>query len=525
MKRFNYIIGLLTLLAIYGCKKEWEAPGVEPNHQVIYTSEYQFGNRVQVGGSMTVTDASKGIQSRTWTLPEGAVVEGTTSTSSSDDLVHIQFTEAGIKEVNLSQQFAGAAYVGSEKRESSLDTTIVVTVLDSLSLSVKANYYFPDGSTGDEIDLSKTSDIQAGRMVKYTLTTIGDPARIVYNFEGGDPEQVTYIESEILDGTAMETIVQYKKLGTFSTTVLGDRPRPSGSDLLEFENAINVIPSTDPLILTEIYVKEGFIALDYSREIDPNSVDPSTFSVNLTNVNKGLDINPEVLTATVDPTAGNIVLIALRDETMYDDDIIKVTYQGGNLKSTDFVDADEFTDELLVHRPNRNVIEDSDYHYSLEESTDGDWNTGGWGAPFDHYDFTVTNAESYHGNKSGKLVLPSEKGSAFTHSKSFPLEAGKTYEFGVWIKIESGVSTIDDSAAEIPSMMVFAAPEIDWGAGRFDINTQTPEGEWIYAKMDYYTAPKSIDYTFVFRPFNKNNSADLVLYMDNLIAREVNFRP
>ncbi|KXX66657.1 hypothetical protein [Flammeovirga sp. SJP92] len=525
MKKINYIIGLLTLLSVFGCTKEWEAPGVEPNHQVIYTSEYQFGNRVQVGGSMTFTDASKGIVSRTWTLPEGSHIEGSSETSSTNDLIHIQFNEAGLKEVNLSQSFGGAAYDGNTQRESQLDTAILINVVDSLSLQVKAHFYFPDGTTGEELDLTKTNEVQAGRMVKYTLTAIGEPARIVYNFGGGDPSSVTYIESEIEDGTAAETIVQYKQLGTFSTTVLGDRPRPAGIDTLNFINTINVIPSSDPLLLTDVYVKDGFIALDYSREIEPASVDPSTFSVHLTNEGKGLDINPAVLTATVDPTAGNIVLIALDGENIYDDDVVTVTYQGGILQSTDFVAADEFIDELLVHRPNKNILEDSDYHYSMETSTGLDWPNGGWGAPFDHYDFTISDTESYHGSKSGKLVLPPGKGSAFSNNKTFPLEAGKSYEFGVWIKVESGASTIDDAAGEVPSILVYTAPDTDWGAGRFNITTETPEGEWIYARMDYYTAKTSTDFTFTYRPFNSANTQDLVLYMDYVTVREVNLRP
>ncbi|MBB3696957.1 hypothetical protein KMW28_22065 [Flammeovirga yaeyamensis] len=531
MKRFNYIIGLLTLLAIYGCKKDWEAPGVEPNHQVIYTSEYQFGNRVQVGGSMTFTDASKGIVNRTWTLPEGAVIEGTTETSSSADLIHIQFNESGMKEVQLNQNFAGAAYDGNTQRESVMDTTLMINVVDSLQLELRAHYYFPDGTVGEEIDLSTSTDIQAGRMIKYTLSHIGEPARIVYNFGGGDPEQVTYIESEINDGTATETIVQYKKLGTFSTAVLGDRPRPQGIDTLNFVNAINVIPSSDPLLLTDIYVKEGFIALDYSREIEPSSVNPATFSVHLTNEGKSIDINPAVLTAAVDPTAGNIVLIALDGESVYDDDVVTVSYQGGILQSTDFVVADEFTDELLVHRQNENILENVPFHESFEQSTDANWFYLWWGAPWDGYTLNVVDTEAYHGSKSGRLEVNSNQGAIFGHGAdfdnpyNFPVEAGKSYEFGVWIKIESGSSNIDDTAGEVPSIMCFVNPGTDWGAERFNITTETPVGEWIYARMDYFTASADGEHHFWFRPNNPANPDNLVLYMDYISVREVNLRP
>lgn len=526
MKKFNYIIGLLTILAIYGCKKEWEAPGVEPNHQVIYTSEYQFGNRVQVGGSMTFTDASKGIVSRKWSLPEGATVEGTSDTTSTTDLVHVQFNEAGLKEVNLSQSFAGAAFDGNAQRESEMDTTILINVVDSLKLIVKANFYFPDGTVGEELDLTKSNDVQAGRMIKYTLTAIGEPSRVVYNFGGGDPDQVTYIEAEIEDGTAAETIVQYKQLGTFSTSVLGNRARPGGIDTLNFVNAINVIPSADPLILTDVYVKNGFVALDYSREIEPASVDASTFSVKITN---GADeLTPSILTASVDPSAKNIVLIALDGETVYDDDVVMVSYQGGILQSTDFGPAEEFVDRLLVHRPSANVLESSLFDYSFETSIADDWPYLNWGAQWEKYTLDMVDTEAYHGGKSARLEMESGGGAIFSHNQNFTMEAGKSYELGMMIKVESGVANINDAATEVPSMLVyFGNPTIDWAADRFNFTTQTVVGDWIYARCTFYSPKGSGDYRLVFRPFNPEtaNPDPLVLYMDNISLREVNLRP
>ncbi|ANQ52848.1 hypothetical protein MY04_5517 [Flammeovirga sp. MY04] len=522
MKRFNYIIGLLTLLAIYGCKKDWEAPGAEPNHQVIYTSEYQFGNQVQVGGSITFTDASKGIVNRTWTLPEGAVIEGTTDqTSSSADLIHIQFDEAGEKEVLLSQEFAGAAYVNSVQKSANLDTAIVITVLDSVALSLKAHYYFADGSTGDELDLSQVNEVQAGRMVKYTITPIGSPTRLAFTFDGGDPESVIYDEQQIIAGEATETIVQYKKLGDYSVSVTGSRSRPEGSDALLFENAIRVITSNDPVELTNVYTEGDLIALDFSREIDAKSLDVSTFNVHIKN--NALDSDVAIARAYLDPNSLNKVLLELSSEKVYYNDTAKVSYTPGVLQSTDGKAVDQFTDQLISIGGLVNILEASTFDQGIENSFDTNFIPAGWGGAFDNYTSEVTSEKAYSGANSLKIHMADENASmAMLHvdgsgaGHEVPTVAGKTY-------LITAMLYLDNYAG-------WAGFEVDFNGtwtNRVELDANPDkQNVWMEVSFGYYTCSGNDSKVPTLRAFNSyGGGAPLTYYVDDFSVIEVELRP
>ena len=71
MKIFYAVAGLLV--AAVGCSEDQDIKLVEPSHRVIYTSEMDFQNRIEVGGDISFGDASAGVASRQWTFPQGVV--------------------------------------------------------------------------------------------------------------------------------------------------------------------------------------------------------------------------------------------------------------------------------------------------------------------------------------------------------------------------------------------------------------------------------------------------------------------
>lgn len=533
MKKINIALILSLIALTFGCNSnEWEAPGAEPSHQVVYSSEEDFENRIEVGGDISFGDVSRGITTRTWTIPESATIIGQDSKSSGSDIIHVVFNEVGMQEVKLSQTFSSNAYVGETQVGTQVDTTISVKVLEPISLGVTARYINKDGSAGDELNLSDNAEneLMAGNSIRFFYTATGEPANLTYYLEAGDPEEVAYDETQIVDGSANETDIQYKRLGTYSMAVIAERERPFGADTVAIDNFIKVIASTEPVDLTGVYEKEGMMALDFSREMDPTSVDPTTFTVNIDN--NGTLWSATVLNAIVDPNQGNIVLLELEDETLYNDDMVSVSYTPGALQTTDFMKSEAFENKMMIFLPSTNILEAAPFDHSFENSIDANWPYLWWGAPWDGYTLNVTNEDAHTGSTSAKITINQGQGAILGHRDAadfntaitFTAEAGKNYEIGVWVKVES-TGIIDDTAGEIPNLIFFFNPGTDWSTGRFDFTSQTPIGEWVYARMTFQTFPETGDYEMWLRGNNPANSGDLTFFMDDFTISEVNLRP
>ncbi|MEO1448231.1 MAG: hypothetical protein AAFV07_01820, partial [Bacteroidota bacterium] len=385
-KSIHYTCGLGILLLsvlVVGCKKEEILQ--EPSHRVIFTSEMDFQNRIQVGGSITFGDVSAGVASREWTFPAGAadIVDSDNDELSTEATVQAIFSKAGEYNITLRQQFDREAYVGTEIAGTNLDTTIVVTVLDSIEIEVQAFHLNKDGSVGNAIVLEDgaENEVAASGSVRFTFTSVGEPQQYVWNFEGGDPLQVTEFREEI--------DVKYKRLGTYDMNFTAFRARPFGSDSVVFNDLIKVIPSTDPVTLDQVTERKGKIALVFSREMEPTSLDIADFSVSIKTDWETL--MPMVEAATLDPDEGNIVLLSLVGEQIYNDDSIKISYTPGELKTADGIKTDAFTDAILTFEL-VNLLVDTDYDYSFENSLDENWAYLEWGDAWDQYTFTLSDA-------------------------------------------------------------------------------------------------------------------------------------
>ncbi|GAA4820809.1 hypothetical protein [Algivirga pacifica] len=529
MKKVNHIL-LISLLSLFWACNEWEAPTAEPAHHLVMSSEADYDNRVEVGGKISFGDISRGVVSRTWTLPEGAVMEGTEKQTSTADVIHAVFHQVGVQEVKLSQTFASSAYIGDVQVGANVDTSFTVTVLEPIQIELTAKYVNGDGIVGEELVLTDNAKnpLMAGESIRFFYTATGEPAEVVYTLKGAGNEEVVYDLAQLVNGVADETDVQYKKLGVYSMAIVAQRDRPFGTDTIQVSNFIEVVPSTEPVVLTGVYAKEGKIALDFSREIDPLSVDQGAFVVTIENGDNVLA--PTIAKASIDVQEGNIVLLELEGETIYNDDLIKVSYTPGTMRSTDFVTVDAIKEEPLIFKPSENILSNGIFDYGFENSTASNWPYLWWGAPWDGYTLDVVDTESYTGSKSAKITILQDQGMIIGHQDAsgtpikFTAEAGKQYEIGVWIKLES-TGTIDDGAGELPNLIFFFDPSTNWGAGRFDFTSQTPVGEWVYARLTFEEFPANGEYTMWLRGVNKSNSGDITFYMDNFTISEVALRP
>lgn len=223
LKNIYFVLALIGF-SLMACEKEYVAPLADPNHVSIVSSQMNFDNTIQVNGQLTLGDVSPGVVSRTWTFPAGVVdiLDAADDTQSSADVVRAVFTKPGVYPVMLHQEFAGTAWVGNQQRGSSFDTTIQVTVLDSVRIALQAYYVNADGSQGEALRMQNgaKNEVIASKSVRFVYTVAGQPQEFLWELEGGDPAR--------LETNQTEVDVKYKRIGTYDVRFAAWRDRPLG---------------------------------------------------------------------------------------------------------------------------------------------------------------------------------------------------------------------------------------------------------------------------------------------------------
>ena len=525
----NFKILTAICIAVFGlhsCNDIYDAINLnEANSRIIASSQMNFLNTIRVGTSITLGDLSSGVESRLWTLPEGvADIEGSSNdVTATTANVKAIFNVVGVHDVKLHQVFKGEAYTVKETtpKGRELDTIIKVTVLPEIQVAVKAYYVNKDGTDGAELSMTNGAKnvLTAGNLIRYKLTTVGLPEQFLWTMEGGDPVTSTVI-TKTLD-------VKYKKLGNFGFTINASTARPAGSATVTMTEVIKVIPSTEPVTLDGAKVINGKIALNFSREMDASTLVNSQFSVGLTN--KGTTLSSPIKSLTIDPKEGNIVLVELNGQTLYNDDKVTISYTKGSLLTTDAVAANSFSN-LSVSFTGVNVLEKSStYDYGFETSTDSNWNYLWWGAPWDKYTFKISTVKAHSGTKSAYIETEANGGMIMGHKNSagafitFNLQAGKTYEVGSWVYMVSLGN--NPTTKNAPDLRFFINPNTDWSVGPNPAFTSTFEvGKWVYSSTLMKIATTA-DYKFMIRVDNQNNPSALKFYLDDITVVEAKLRP
>ncbi len=519
---YKYLLAIVGGLIISSCGEELNEPTlIEPSHRVVYTSQVDFNNTIEVGGDITFGDVSRGVVSRTWEFPSSASMNANTS----DAIIKAVFNQPGTFDVTLNQTFKEDAFdiESSNTIGKEIDTTFVITVLEEIKATFKANYINDDGTLGDELIIADNAlnEVTAGKSIRFTNVSTGVPANFDWEIEGGSTS------NETLTG---EIDAQYSIFNEeYDVTFAATRVRPFGGDTLVVKNLIKTIPSTEPLVLNKLTDKDGKIALEFSRAILDSSVDIADYSVTI--VNNGTTIPSNILSAEVDSEQQNLLLLELDGENIYNDDEITVAYTAGSLFTTDGVAADSFNSNTLIFNT-VNIIESSgtDYDYSFEGTTNSNWVFSGWDPPFNEYDLTVTTDQAQDGLSSALVKMQSGVGTIFTNRnatgdfKTIPVETGKAYEIGMWSYVTTDLSAI--GTGEKPAWRFFWFPGVDWGVGDVVVyDSDFPTNEWVYSST-FVTFSEAGDIRFEIRGFNApSNPNDLEVYIDNISVSEVTLRP
>ncbi|WP_396632931.1 hypothetical protein [Maribacter sp. R86514] len=528
--KFLSILFVFTLLLV-SCEKQEELNLNDPNHRIIVTSEMDFENKVIVGGDIDFGDISRGVESRTWTLPSNARIVGGSGTTSSEKVVKAIFNKAGVYDVVLNQTFKGNVYPNDDSTEPidsrQLDTTIVVTVIDSIQSVLKAFRINPDGTTGAEINLADgaENELEASNSIRLSYTAIGEPQSVTWNSVGGKPNAVTISDDSEVD-------MRFNRLGSWDIEYIASRFRPTDADTLSFEKVIKVIPSTAPVTLDRVAERTDKVILEFSREIDGTSINSDDFTVRIENNRDEMNpivLNPTVVSATLDKDEATIVILELDGEQLYNDDQVYVSYTPGALRTVDEVESEAFTDALLTEFDALdNLYTTSSYDYGFETTNVSNYVYQGWGAPWDGFDISMDLLNTHTGSQSlkvnlrpngGMIIRPESGGNPIT----FTIETGKTYEFGYWLYIESDISNLP-TGTQSADIQLYAD---DWGGPGLIPTTFTsdmPTGKWIYQKQ-IFTAGAGRDISWFIRGYNEFHDNNLVFYLDDFFLAEVPVRP
>ncbi|WP_109831856.1 Ig-like domain-containing protein [Reichenbachiella versicolor] len=456
-KLLKYIsVATIALVIVSSCEDQYEAPGETSKNLVVYNNQTNFGNQVQVNDSITFADVSSGVISRTWTLPENIGTAVSTGTSmSTADLDYFVFSEPGKHEVKLSLDFGEPFYInGFQQEETSYDSLIIVDVLDSVRLTITGQRLDKDGNVESSLDMSTgaLNEVVSSRSVSYSYTATGEPAELIYMLDGSDPARVDYVAADLEAGTADVTTVKYKKVGTYDAVFLARRTRPAGIDTVVFRDFIKVVPSSDPVDLDALTEVDNKVELNFSREMDATTINPSDFDILIEN--NGIEIKP--LVSSIDLKAGeqNVVVITFSEETLYNTDTVTVDFTAGSLMTSDGVLVTDFSERVDFGADNLLEVQGG-----FEGSSSSNWGQVYWNGADLGQTVSVVTDFARTGSNSLKFVgLDGGFAEALNNTDPFgsPIEAGAQYRLSGWIYVTAatGAGTFNQIGLFIPE---------DWG--------------------------------------------------------------
>ncbi|GEM_PF-6057640 len=356
MKKITQYILISVVAFFLGCDDDdYEPPSATPSNVHITTGFGTGTPIVQVNGFESFADLSIGVESREWTFPGGNVTD---ITSSTEDVLQVTFSETGTYEVTVSLDFIEPPFdwrTQTVRSSDKVDSTLIVTVVDSIQAEFQAFYIAVDGSDSTSLVMQSgaLNPLMAGESIRIKQNSIGAPTILEYTSEGGSP---TF--TQVIDQLDSAVEIKYKRLGQYSLTFNPYRTKPQGLDEVVLENFIEVIPSTRPVILEDVYrVDQTTVALSFSRSIADPSGEADNFVVRAINIVRndlGIPVDfdenlPIVSAATAEGDDDNIVLLSLGDN-IYNSDTVFVSYLGGDLQTTDGIESDPIDEFPLDFR-------------------------------------------------------------------------------------------------------------------------------------------------------------------------------
>ncbi|MBI9057100.1 MAG: hypothetical protein JEZ01_04965 [Labilibaculum sp.] len=528
MKNINLIFGLFMLLLVVGCDDEYEPLNEYSDVQWYTDLSHGRSNAVGLDKYLSFSDLSQNALSHEWQLEKnsGAMyltgninykdsvytnfIDEDATNISYDQTVSVLFTKPGLQNLRLLNtyneyvEFIGADTLAAVKQGDVwvIDTTFVLDVYDTLQPAVKLFHNgveILDVPANSGVVLADSAswpiyEIEAGESIEFVdMTTIDRPSGRNWMVPGGS-------------GVASDSVAEYffYRLGTFKPMMDSNRDGvgiPYGYERQVIPMKIKVNKSSLPFELVGNIneLEDQTLQLSVTGEMVPFFNQEEFFTVHVTNPN-GFDQDIAVESVKINAQVGNMIDIKLSEPIYSYNDVVTVSYSGGNIESLDERALTEMVD-LPVVMYNPNVLNDP--AYGFEDAG------AGWIPMWDNtatLDYTTEKAAS--GSYSLKMTQFGGKGKVESKNAPIAMKVGATYlyTYKVWI----------DASTTAGSISTWFFPE--WKQNWVGIGS-TPRGEWVTISKEYeYNLGGTLIIMFTI-------NGDGLVYVDDFSMIEMDVRP
>ncbi|PWD99040.1 hypothetical protein [Marinilabilia rubra] len=545
MKNISIIIaGFFSLLLGVSCEKdEYVAP--ESFSDVTWYTSIRPGTPYQVsaGGFVSFRNPSPGKLTHQWEIEEGNffLKEGFTRNDSvldsfidedaglisEETTVHVLFSNPGINRVRLyttfedSVAFTGEDTLYAEKVDDLwiIDKTFEIDVFDSIRPAFKVlngdeEIINVSGEDGVQIEDSASwpeITIEAGESLTYVdLTSNGRPNARTWNLMGGKPSS---------GGDSIVT-VSYYKMGSYFGSISSRRQGnelPPGSAFKYIPLKINVVKSSQPFVFDGNLMEHESekISFNVTGETAPFFNEEDNFIVNVSNDVAGFEGTIEVESVEVNPNDATIIELTLA-ESIYNTDLVTVSYSGGAIMSLDERPLEDFGPETVQMYLGASILSNQDV-FGFETPADKNGGALGWWGQHPQWsrseDQSVGSASMQYqiDDYSSAPNVSTLHGTAAELGMSVP--PGK-YRMSLKVWIDPGTT-----------IQGIRTPIIPWNLIQWDISNAN-KGEWVTLSKDF-TFDK--EYTEMKLQVHKADNSDVsgpqLLYVDDISFVELEERP
>lgn len=465
----KYILIISVLLATVSCEVDDYEKLSDFSKAELFTpsiynlTETNIGNVVpiSINDFSSISDASQGVISRTWTIEEGAhyltsnftrkdslnlepFIDTTLNLTNSDDIIHVLFQNQGETTVTLKNtfnkevSFLGLNSVENENGLWDLTTTLTYDVYADLNTEATVSntdetetYSTLTAAMTPSLDDTSGFDvitIEAGSSLTFTdATTIGRPSGRTWDFEGGTPDT----------SDEVKTVVAYNRLGDYTATLTSIRDK-KGTNLNATKQTkvlpviIKVIPSSQPFVISDNAsalndnndtAGTNIISFSTNGEIETFSGAESDFTVNV--VNGAFNETFTVTSAKISNSDATMIELTL-DQPILNSDTVTLSYTGTSIKSIDSRTLEMFTD-TPVQPLNLNMLTNAS-NPGFENASDNERHANAQG-----YTLFVGGGNSLDGakNDDGSLFIARSTDMASEGTASLKFNAVLPFETGV----------------------------------------------------------------------------------------------
>ncbi|WP_075602106.1 hypothetical protein [Saccharicrinis aurantiacus] len=563
MKKINILLTMIMLLAFMACDDDDYVAPNSFSDVAWYSPAYarQGAEYMPIIGQrayFSIADISQGAIEHKWELlnPEiyflkGDLVRndtmlvekisggGEVGDISTDGTVHLYFPEGGIQGVRLYNTFEEEVFFRGK------DSTISSVYDEKLGLHVFDHTFFVDvyhdvvadynvyTENGELIDFTAADTIKiqmsSGGKLHFAqnVDSIYNITDVTWNFPSGTPASSSEDSLSVIfynTGIVKNISLNANRSGNNI---------PSSSDKVIIPLEIEVVPSTEPLVLVgnPIEQENQTIEIQISGKLKEFTGQEGSFEVTVNNDVLATPIQIAVTNAKrSDHESGAFISLELADE-IYNSDEITIAYTGTGIKSLDGRTVEPFTETVIMHNV---ALTDHEGIYGFETTvlypSRGDNNGNGWNLAWNHTSNNSTGTASivqdfkFSGESALKLTADDTEG-----------KPGNANSKMTWIEPPLGMGQVVGKVYKLSMQYLYPTSNVSpdavlwwtqgpWGAnGQF---TATPSDEWkYYEKIFTLTNVGGDGFIIRFDNGSGDESEEAILYVDDFKMFEYEERP